>query len=272
MSSLVGPKARDLRLKRMLGQLRTPRKDPKIWIPQYCTLSFRTITSTFRSTRTGSLSPFLASLGQSSQQDRGVSLGCLCGHSGHGCVPLLCEGRILRSSCPSPLAFSDTVLDVLPLAKGALAIFALRNEATLSATYRSLLPILTLAGRDPRLPDSSKSRLLCHDACLEVSFLSYLSVSLTYAPQVVLAVVSSSQHVVPKKRAEGTRRQPRRVSIESADGEDDAPASSEPANFHGISMPFVCAIGFTQRMMMTSSEKMIPRAQVTRSPKRLTFD
>lgn len=49
-----------------------------------------------------------------------------------------------------------------------MAIFALRNEATLSASYRSLLPIMTLAGRDPRLPDSSKLKVVCHTSCLEV--------------------------------------------------------------------------------------------------------
>jgi hypothetical protein len=85
-----------------------------------------------------------------------------------------------------------------------------------------------------------------------------------------VAIIASTQQV--KKPGEATRRQSRRVSIESLEEEEEEAETTSHSSrtmFHGISLPFVCAIGFIQRLMMTSSEKMIPRAQLVASLVRL---
>lgn len=44
--------------------------------------------------------------------------------------------------------------------------------------------------------------------------------------------------------------------------EEEVLESSNISNIHDISLPFICAIGFIQRLMMTSSDKNLPKTQV----------
>ena len=54
------------------------------------------------------------------------------------------------------------------LSGAILALFSCQNEKCLMMTYRNLLPIVTLAGRDMKLPDAAKHKVQCHMAACKV--------------------------------------------------------------------------------------------------------
>jgi hypothetical protein len=55
------------------------------------------------------------------------------------------------------------------MAGAILALFSCQNEHCLMMTYRNLLPIVTLAGRDMKLPDAAKYKVQCHVSACKVS-------------------------------------------------------------------------------------------------------
>lgn len=55
------------------------------------------------------------------------------------------------------------------MAGAVLALFSCQNESCLMMTYRNLLPIVTLAGRDMKLPDAGKYKVQCHVSACRVS-------------------------------------------------------------------------------------------------------
>jgi hypothetical protein len=64
----------------------------------------------------------------------------------------------------------DVFSDCSSMAGAILALFSCQNENSLMMTYRNLLPIVTLAGRDMKLPDAAKYKVQCHlSACKVLS-------------------------------------------------------------------------------------------------------
>lgn len=72
------------------------------------------------------------------------------------------------------------------MAGAILALFSCQNESCLMMTYRNILPIITLAGRDMKLPDAGKYKVQCHVSACKVSetfcmrlILSFFDIDLT---------------------------------------------------------------------------------------------
>lgn len=63
----------------------------------------------------------------------------------------------------------DTFGDCAIMAGSTLALFACQNESCLMMTYRNLLPVVTLSGRDLKLPDASKYKVQCHVSACKVN-------------------------------------------------------------------------------------------------------
>jgi hypothetical protein len=64
----------------------------------------------------------------------------------------------------------DVFMECSKMAGAILALFSCQNERCLMMTYRNLLPIVTLAGRDMKLPDAGKYKVQCHVSACKVFF------------------------------------------------------------------------------------------------------
>ena len=67
----------------------------------------------------------------------------------------------------------DHFSDCSKMAGAILACFSCQQESCLMVTYRNLLPIVTLASRDMKLPDVGKYKVQCHISAVKASILLY---------------------------------------------------------------------------------------------------
>mgnify|MGYP003386230780 FL=1 len=68
----------------------------------------------------------------------------------------------------------DVFTECSKMAGAILALFSCQTESNLMMTYRNLLPIVTLAGRDMKLPDAGKYKVQCHVSACKVIIILFI--------------------------------------------------------------------------------------------------